>query len=98
MCIRDRDIGADDYTPNPVRLPQLSARIRALIRRAHSIANACRCHDSLTLDTGRHTASVDGQALELTNREGAILEILLMSAPKVVSKDRLVQSLSLIHI
>ena len=64
--IRGLDIGADDYMPKPFRLPELSARIRALIRRAHSIANACLCHDNLTLDTGRHTASVDGQALELS--------------------------------
>lgn len=88
------DIGADDYMTKPFRLPELSARIRALIRRAHSIADACLHHNGLTLDTGSRTASVNGQALELTRREWAILETLLMASPSVVSKDRLVQSLA----
>ncbi len=88
------DIGADDYMTKPFRLPELSARIRALIRRAHSIADACLRHNGLTLHTGSRTASVNGQALELTRREWAILETLLMASPSVVSKDRLVQSLA----
>lgn len=88
------DVGADDYMSKPFRLPELSARIRALIRRAHSIASACLRHEGLRLDTHSHTASLDDQPLDLTNREWAILETLLMASPGVVSKDRLVQSLA----
>lgn len=88
------DIGADDYMAKPFRLPELSARVRALIRRANSLADACLRHHGLTLDTGSHTATLDGQLLDLTNREWAILETLLMASPNVVSKDRLVQTLA----
>jgi two-component system, OmpR family, response regulator QseB len=88
------DVGADDYMSKPFRLPELIARIRALIRRANSIADACLRHEGLTLNTDSRSASLDGQALELTNREWTILETLLMASPSVVSKDRLVQSLA----
>lgn len=88
------DTGADDYMTKPFRLPELSARIRALIRRANSVADACLRHDGLTLNTGSRTATVNGQPLDLTNREWAILETLLMASPSVVSKERLVQSLA----
>jgi DNA-binding response OmpR family regulator len=88
------DVGADDYMSKPFRLPELIARIRALIRRANSIADARLHHDDLTLNTDSRTASLDGQALELTNREWTILETLLMASPGVVSKQRLVQSLA----
>lgn len=88
------DAGADDYMTKPYRLPEVAARIRALIRRSHAIADACLSHDGLRLDTRSHTATLNGQELELTNREWAILEMLLMASPAVVSKDKLMQQLS----
>lgn len=88
------DAGADDYIAKPYRLPELAARIRALIRRSNALAEACLRHDSLVLDTRSRTATLNGEALELTPREWAVLEILLMASPAVVSKDRLVQSLA----
>ena len=88
------DIGADDKMAKPFRLPELSARVRALIRRTHLIADACLRHGVLTLDTARRTASIADQTLDLTRREWAILETLLMASPNVVSKDRLMHSLA----
>ncbi|MXS80306.1 two component transcriptional regulator, winged helix family [Nitrosomonas eutropha] len=88
------DVGADDYMVKPFRLPELAARIRALIRRAHSVASTELRHDQLILNTGSHTATLHGQPLFLTMREWTILEILLMASPKVVSKDKLLQSLA----
>ena len=88
------DIGADDYLVKPFRLPQFSARVPALLRRAHSIGDACLRHGALTLDTARRTASINDQTLDLTRREWAILEALLMASSSVVSKDRLMQSLA----
>jgi len=92
--INGLDAGADDYMTKPYRLPEVAARMRALIRRSNAIADACLHHDGLSLDTRSHTASLNNEPLELTNREWAILEILLMASPGVVSKEKLVQSLA----
>ncbi len=88
------DAGADDYMTKPYRLPEVAARIRALIRRSHAVTDACLKHDGLCLDTRTRTATLNDMPLELTKREWAILEILLMASPSVVSKDRLVGSLA----
>lgn len=92
--VKGLDVGADDYLGKPFRLPELVARIRALIRRSNSLTDASLRHGLLSLNTATRTASLQEQPLELTNREWAILETLLMTSPGVVSKDRLVQSLA----
>ena len=51
-------------------------------------------HDQLMLNTSSHTATLHGKPLLLTRREWAILEILLLESPKVVSKDKLLQNLT----
>ena len=93
-CVKSLEVGADDYMIKPFRLPELVARIRALIRRAHSIADSKLSHGDLELDTSRHSATLKGAALDLTNREWALLELLLIQSPKVVSKDKILQVLS----
>ena len=92
--VRGLDAGADDYITKPSRLPEVAARMRALIRRAHAVSDSCLRHNGLALDTRARAATLDGEPIELTNREWAILEMLLMASPAVVSKDRLVQSLA----
>lgn len=92
--IRGLDAGADDYMTKPYRLPEVAARMRALIRRSNAVTDACLRHDGVTLDTSSHTATLNDEPLDLTNREWAILEMLLMASPAVVSKEKLVQSLA----
>jgi DNA-binding response OmpR family regulator len=93
-CVKGLEAGADDYMSKPFRLPELIARVRALIRRVHAVTSTRLRHGSLELDTAAHTANLAGAPLELTQREWAILELLLLESPKVVSKDRLLQSLA----
>lgn len=92
--VKGLDVGADDYMCKPFRLPELVARIRALIRRANALTDASLRHGALSLDTATRSATLEDRPLDLTNREWAILEKLLMASPGVVSKDRLVQSLA----
>lgn len=88
------DIGADDYLLKPVLLPELVARVRALIRRSRAAASPRLCFGALELDLALHQAHLDGAALELTGREWDVLEQLMLAAPKIVSKHTLAESLS----
>jgi DNA-binding response OmpR family regulator len=92
--VKGLDVGADDYMCKPFRLPELVARIRALIRRSNALTDASLRHGLLSLNTATRSATLEDRPLDLTNREWAILEKLLMASPGVVSKDRLVQSLA----
>lgn len=86
--------GADDYMTKPFELRELEARLHALIRRCYGgFSNSIEI-GRLTLDTGNHQVMAQGQLLALSAREAALLEILMMQAGKVVSKDRIAQRLS----
>jgi two-component system OmpR family response regulator len=87
------DLGADDYLVKPFNLAELEARVRALVRRAQSASTARITHGALTLDTAARRAFVDGEAIELSAREVALLEALLLSTGRVVSKDQLADRL-----
>lgn len=87
------DLGADDYMVKPFNLAELEARVRALVRRAQSATTARITHGALTLDTAARRAFVGDNALELSAREVALLEALLLSTGRVVSKDQLADRL-----
>jgi len=94
---RDRvhglDTGADDYLVKPFDLPELLARIRALIRRA---AGKPRPHlelGNISIDTRARSVSRAGQPVTLTAREFAILEYLALHRGEVVSRTELYEHL-----
>jgi len=88
------DLGADDYMVKPFQLPELLARMRALIRRSRSAASSELVAGAIHLDLGSHLVTVNGEILDLTGREWEILEQLMLASPNVVSKRKMAESLS----
>jgi two-component system OmpR family response regulator len=86
--------GADDYMTKPFELRELEARLHALIRRCYGGFSNDIVIGRLRLDTHNHQVLADGQPIVLSAREYGLLEILLMQAGKVVSKDRIAQRLA----
>ncbi len=86
--------GADDYLTKPFDLGELEARIHALIRRCYGGFSHRIEVGRLVLDAQTHEVLADGQLLNLSARESALLEILILQAGKVVSKDRIAQRLA----
>ena len=96
--VQGLDLGADDYMIKPYELPELLARLRALLRRSQAAARAVLAFGPIELDTANRRASAkhDGEetALELGPREWTVLEYLLINAPKPASKVKLLQALT----
>jgi len=88
------ELGADDFMAKPFHLAELLARVRALIRRSHSVASSELTWGPLCVHLTQRSARLAGEPLELTPREWAILECMMLKAPAVVSKERLVQTLA----
>ena len=87
--VKGLDLGADDYLTKPFELPELEARVRALIRRGQSGGSSLLTHGQLTLDTSGRRAMLAGTPLELSARELGVLEILMLRSGRVVNKDQL---------
>ena len=84
--IRGLDAGADDYLVKPFALDELSARVRALHRRAPLRAQSHLRHGEIELDPASHVCSVAGRAVLLSPREFAVLHALLCSVGQVLSR------------
>jgi two-component system, OmpR family, response regulator len=91
--VRGLDLGADDYMIKPFSLPEMEARVRALLRRGMGATQSLLIHGALAFDSASRMAAVDGKPLDLSGREVSVLEVLLLRAGRVVSKEQLVEHL-----
>lgn len=85
------DAGADDYVAKPFDLEELMARIRALLRRGSSATTASLCWGSLRLNPSTYEATYDSQPLSLTPKEYALLELLVSSGRRVLSRAGIIE-------
>jgi DNA-binding response OmpR family regulator len=84
------EIGADDYVVKPFSPKELVARVRAVLRRAQPAEPArVLTAGPLTLDPARHVVTLAGGPLALTPKEFDLLQVLLESAGRVLSRERL---------
>jgi two-component system, OmpR family, response regulator MprA len=86
------EAGADDYLVKPFAMDELVARIRALVRRAHAPGELLSYGD-VTVDLEARTAVRRGVPLDLTAREVDLLELLLRSPRRVVSREAAIAEL-----
>lgn len=87
------DLGADDYVVKPVDLNELAARLRSLVRRAHGqVQDVLRC-GAIALDPSARQVSLNEVAVNLSTREFDLLQALMLSAGRVMSREQLEQKL-----
>lgn len=91
--VRGLDLGADDYLAKPFKLAELEARVRALTRRGSGASSTVLRHGELSFDQVGKTAELRGQALDLSARELALLEIFMQRPGRMVNKEQIVDLL-----
>lgn len=91
--IRGLDAGADDYVIKPVDLNELAARLRALVRRAHGQANERLSAQDIELDPASRVVRRGGAPVALSKSEFDLLQVLMLNAGRVLSRQQLEQQL-----
>lgn len=92
--VKGLDCGADDYLTKPFELFEFEARVRALLRRGQSASSSLLSIGDLSLDTIGRRATLHGEPVDLSARELSVLEILMLRAGRVVSKELLAEQMS----
>jgi DNA-binding response OmpR family regulator len=87
------DAGADDYLGKPFSLDELTARLRALARRASGRASPVLKSGNIELDPAAHAVTVSGQPVALSAREFTLMQLLMENAGRVLPRERLEQAL-----
>jgi DNA-binding response OmpR family regulator len=96
--VQGLDYGADDYMVKPFELPELLARLRALLRRSQAATSSSVSFGPITLDTAMRQAHANTdkgqQPIELGPREWTVLEYLMLQAPKPAAKEKILAALT----
>ncbi len=87
--VRGLDAGADDYLVKPFALEELTARLRALLRRRDGAAGEVLRHADVTLDLGGHTVTRGDRPVELTRTEFLLLELFLRHPRQVLTRGQI---------
>jgi two-component system OmpR family response regulator len=87
------NLGADDFLQKPFHLSELDARVKALLRRAHRHAKNEVELGRIRLDMDARRCFVDQVAVDLTAREFAVLELLLLRAGRVITRSQILDLL-----
>jgi len=85
------DLGADDYLGKPFSFSELSARIRALLRRSHLPAESVLTVNDLKLDRVERKVERAGHRIELTSKEFALLEYLMRNAGRRITRAMIIE-------
>ena len=89
--VQGLDSGADDYLVKPFAFPELLARLRALLRRPPLQSDAILQVGDLEMDLTRHEVRRAGQIIELSQREFALLELLLRHPNQVLTRTQIME-------